>query len=209
MAMMKMASKLGGGSAWLDKPGIYHAVINTVNEQPTTKNGAAIDGIEVTLAVQFGEEEGKQFNLTFYNPKETDTEKQQQFAMAKLSALVIAAGATLRNTGKPVTEANLGEEIDLDLQSMVNSQVVVELDLSEAKNPGDKQFIRLKFDHIYHIDDPRVAKTPKHVAAVNLLPASRRRKPESFDMEKLTGKAQANQPAAKANGKPSVDDLDL
>jgi hypothetical protein len=138
-------------------------------------------------------------------PPEDSTEKQQAFAMAKLSALVIAGGAIIKATGKPVTEANLGEEIDLDLQSMVNSQVVVDLDLSEVKNPGDKQFIRLKFDHIYHIDDPRVAKVPKHVTAVNLLPQSRRRKPESFDLDKLTGKA--SKPSEPS--KPSVDDLDL
>jgi hypothetical protein len=207
MAPVKMPKKLGGGAAFLEVPGVYHAAINHVNEQPVTKSGGAIDGWEIGCAVLGGEHDGKQFNLTLYNPRETDTEKQQEGAMARQAALLIASGLA--------TEKDLDGEVDVDLQQMVGRQIVVELDLSQPKNPGDKQFIRLKYDRIYHVDDPRVATAWKSPAAVALIPKPLRRDPKGFDMEKLGGKPSGGASPTGAGSKPAaasapavnVDDL--
>jgi hypothetical protein len=199
-----MPKKLGGGAAWLDAPGVYHANITHVNEQPVTKtNNQPIDGWEVTFGVLHGEQTGKQFNLTFYNPNPNDTEEQQGYATGKQAALLIASGVC--------TEADLEKEIDVDLQQMTSRQVVIDLDLSKAKNPGDKQYIRLRFDRVFHVDDPRMERTPKSAEAIKLLPPSMRRKPDSFDLEKLGDKAASpstnGKAAAKASHGVPLDDL--
>lgn len=206
MAPVKMPKKLGGGATFLEVPGIYHASITHLNEQPVTKAGGAIDGWEVTLAVIGGEQDGKQANVTFYNPRETDEIGLQESAMGKQAALLIATGLA--------TEKDLDGEVDVNLQDVVGRQVFVELDLSKPKNPGDKQFIRLKFDRIYHVDDPRTEKFSRSVQALALIPKSLRRDPKGFDMEKLGGKpsgtnghANGHKQAAPAAPAVNVDDL--
>ena len=181
MATMKMPSKVGGsGEAWLAKAGVYHVQIIHSTEQPTKKNGELIDGwgIKGKVLTQ-GDEENKQFELTFYNARVTDTEEQQERSIRKQASLLIAAGL--------VTEAQMEQEVDFNVADLTNRQVIVDLEMYKPKDK-DKEYLQLKFDRVFHIDDPRMKAVPKNADAVKLLPATWRRKPESFDLEKLGGK---------------------
>lgn len=186
MPSLKTPSKIGTSAAWLNKAGIYHVNVISVDGQPK-----AGEGFEPLFGVLQGEEEKKQFSIMLFNPSESGTQKQQEEAAGKQTAMLIGTGIC--------TEQQLGTEVNYEYEDMVNRQAIVEVYMSEPKNPGDKSFVRLSYDRIYHVDDPRVAHVPKNVAALKLLPPSMRRDPKSFDLTKLGGSPAAAAPTA--NGK--------
>lgn len=202
---MNTPKSLGPTTTWLEKPGTYHATILDYTIYPVPKGKTQpINGLEIMLAVLYGEAAKSQARITFYFPNENDEQWQQENAVRNLAALAIASGR--------ITEAMLGSEWELPddtdelaayWEPIKNRQVVVVLEFSKKKTEADKQYLRLRYDQIYHIDDPRIAEVPKSVDMVKLLPASHRRAKDSFDMEKL-GVSGGGSSEKKTNGQTSA-----
>lgn len=193
----------GAGAAWLDVPGRYHFAITDVDESPKKKSGELIDGTRYQIKVMEGPQKDRQFDLLLFNPnpvKDGDSEWPQR----KISAMLIATGM--------MTEQQLGGDVSYDPQDMRVRQGVIDLSKDEHNSTAEKSFLQLSYANIFHIDDPRVADAPKNGDALKLLPASQRREPKSFDLEKLTGKkasdhAATNGAAASSHKQVNVDDL--
>jgi hypothetical protein len=186
MAMIKMPKKIGGtGASYVDKAGKYHCQVASVDESPTSKKGQAIDGFQVMLSVMHGPELGKHIELTLFNPNPTKEESSQEWSMKKQAAFIIAAGlATERDLAGDDEE----KEVEIDLQAAKNRQILIEMEVDKKSSTAERQFVQLAWANIFHVDDPRVAKWEKNVAGINVLPASMRRDPKGFDLEKLGGK---------------------
>ncbi len=185
----KMPTEFQKGAAWLSTPGTYHFSIVHVDDPALDKNDAALDGVRIQLSVlNEGDEQGKMFDEILWTPAETDDENS--WAQRKQGAFLVAAGL--------VNENQAGQEIEIDATNAINRQVIVTV--AKDTREGRDGRLQMSYANIFHIDDPRVAKTPKSAAAIKLIPADQRRKPESFDLERLTGKKQAKAPAANGNG---------
>ena len=203
MVMIKMPKKIGGtGASYVDKPGKYHCQVASVDESPTSKQGQAIDGFKVILSVMHGPELGKQIELTLFNPNPTRDEASQEWSMKKQAAFIIAAGLA---TEKDLAGDDEEKEVEIDLQAAKNRQICIELEVDKKNSTAERQFVQLAWANIFHVDDPRVAKWEKNVAAIQVLPASMRRDPKGFDLEKLGGgkKEDASAPSTGSAGSPA------
>lgn len=165
----------GSGSSWLDVPGRFHAMILNVDGAPKKQSdNTPIDAIKVTFSVCApAEQQGRQHDLYLYHPDPTKSEKAYGWAQRKQTAFVIAAGLA--------TEAQLGAEVDVNLQSAAGRHFFIEL-ASEEDQQG-KPRLQLAYANIFHVDDPEVADAtlwPRNAAAIAKLPAAARRDPSNF-----------------------------
>jgi hypothetical protein len=202
MAMIKMPKKIGGtGASYVDKPGKYHVQVMNVDESPTSKKGAAIDGFQVVLSVMHGPELGKQIELTLFNPNPTKEQSSQEWSMKKQAAFIIAAGLA---TEKDLAGDDEEKEVEIDLQAAKHRQLMIEMEIDTKNSTAERTYVQLAWANIYHIDDPRVEKWEKNVEAIKLLPAVMRRDPKGFDLERLGGKvAEKSEQPPKAS-KPAL-----
>lgn len=182
-----------GGGNWLTQPGTYHVVVTHADEEPTNGKGDMMDGFRITCQALEGtvkDEDGKfteldkTIDLIFWNPKLTD-KNEGLFARQKQGKFFIATGL--------LTEAQLGTEVEINLQNAVGRQIV--LTLEEQDGSGDRKFLQLHFADIWHIDDPAVASYPKCAKSVKLIPAAHRRDPKSFEKKNGSSAAKTRPPA--------------
>jgi hypothetical protein len=198
-----------GGGNWIDKPGTYHLVVTAVDEEPISKKKELIPGFKVDFQAMEGTvrsgdgkftEKDKTIDLVFFNPKITD-KNEGLFARQKQAAFFIATGL--------MTEEQLGKSgIKIDLEQARGRHVIATLE--EDTSEQGKKFIRLSYDNIWHIDDPRAASFPKNEKALTLIPSAHRRDPKSFKIGGDNGdqakQSKPKDPPAAGNG-VDLDDL--
>lgn len=196
-------------SNFLNEVGTYHVAVLNVDENPTTRDGAPVDGFKVHFCAMDGTGAGqqkKEIELTFYNPKASD-KNNGEFAKRKAARFAMATSI--------LPQAQPGQRVTVNLQDALGRQLVIEVERKTDQATGQpSKFLQLAWANIWHIDDPAVSAVPKDAAALSLLPASLRRTPESF-ATKETAKSQRQQPvgkqASKANqaNQPSQADVNL
>ena len=174
-------------SNFLNEVGTYHVAVLNVDESPTTRDGAPVDGFKVHFCVLDGTMVGqgkKEIELTFYNPKASD-KNNGEFAKRKQARFAMATGI--------LPQAQPGQRVSVNLQDAAGRQLVIEVERKTDQATGQpSKFLQLAWANIWHVDDPAVSAVPKDAAALGLLSATLRRKPESF---------QTTKPAANANGR--------
>jgi len=198
---MEMPNDFETGGAFLQEPGTYHLSVTEIDEQPQSNKGELLNGFRVDVEVVpgAGRQEKKQAELMFFNPKPTD-KNGGEMAKKKQARFVLATG--LLAAAKP------GEKVTVDLKQARGRQFIATLEKRKAQN-SDKEFIDLNFADIWHVDDPAAPKCELSQAALKLLPATIRRKPESFKAAAAgNGSTKpANTPAAPAAATSTLDEL--
>lgn len=173
---------------WIDKPGTYHLVITEADEHPTKQNGEMLDAFRITCLALDGTvrendkftEKDKTANLIFWHPKLTD-KNEGAFARQKQGKFFLAAGL--------LTEEQLGQEVDINLEDCVGRQIVATLE--QRDGDGGRTFIDLHFDDVWHIDHPAAAKFPKCAKSISLAPPAHRRAPKTFEKRNGNHKTEA------------------
>jgi hypothetical protein len=196
---VKTADSTGGSTSRLSVPGWYHmsVVLADVNDD----KGMPINGWRAQFAVLEGPEASKSFEMRFFHPRPQDKEGAQKWDSRKQTAFLIACGF--------MTESQLTSDVEFDTDEAVGRQVVMHLEPDDQPENKDKGFLQLAWADILHVDDPRVAdlvkadKVKMSAGALKLLPDARRRKSESFDLEKLTGRKGAGSNGSNGNGSSS------
>lgn len=187
-----------GGGNWLSMPGTYHMVVTATEERPVNADKQPLDGFRVTFQALEGTvrddagkftERDKTVDLLFWHPKLTD-KNEGLFARQKQAKFFIATGL--------LSETQLGEELDINLEDAVGRQLFITLEEQEGKS--DRKFLQLHFSSIWHIDDPAAASFPQCAKSKSLIPKSHRRSPESFEKPK---------PATQSKPKSQAEDIDL
>lgn len=167
-------------SSFLEKIGQYHFLVNLIDEQPTKRDGGALDGIRLELTVLAGTEESqikRTFDPVLFNPSENHKDGGEFATRVHLRAA--DACCLLPNVAA-------GAEVEIDWSKGKGSQLIAFTKLNKDNR------IEIDGAHIYHVDDPEVAHVPKNEKMLALLPANKRR-------------VQAKQAPAKsaATGKPA------
>ena len=196
---MEMPESTDRGGSFLDQPGTYHFSVTAMDEQPSGNDGKLIDGFRVSCAVLAGTtagQEKKEVDITFFNPKLSD-KNNGEFAKKKQARFVLAVGL-LDGPRKG------GERVTIDLQQAVGRQFIATMEeRTFTKRDGSQgKSIDLHFADLWHVDDPEAAAYPKNEAALKLLPASLRKKPQQFGSSSNSGsgagtKSTANGTSAK------------
>lgn len=187
----------------LREAGKYHCVVLAVEENPTNKDGKLIDNavFRASLAVLDGTTAGqkdKQFDLIFFAPKMTHKDHGE---MAKKKIWFFANSIDCGSI--------VNGRMVLDFAQAVGRQTCMDIEMQESKykdNNGAERVSRnpsLAFCNVYHVDDPRVRDWPKDAAALSLLPAGLRKKPEEF----ATKKPDQAKPATPTQQKTAKPDL--
>lgn len=170
--------KLDPDSNFLTEPGTYHFAVLRVDEQPTNKDGRPIDGFRVHCCALDGTSPGqqkKEIELMFFAPKMSD-KNNGEFAKRKIARFAIATGI--------MPEATPGQRVTIDLQQAAGRQFAAEVEHGTTQDGEKTKFLQLAWANVWHVDDPAVAKVPKDKAALALLPAALRKKPEDFQKSK-------------------------
>lgn len=189
MATYKKPSNMGV-LQFIDQPGWYHLLVNNINEEPQKNNGEVMDAIRVETVCQAGtnpEQAKKSFSPLLFNPSEGDSdggEFKSKIHLRLADALCL------------LPPASAGEEVEIDWQKAKGRQFIALAKWGKERN-GEK-FMEIDGAHIYHVDDPDVAKVPKNMQAVNLMPASMRR------ISTDPNNARNHAPAANGNGKSAT-----
>lgn len=198
-------------TSFMDKAGQFHFLVNKVDEEPTTKDGAALDGIRVELTCQGGicrdnpkddSQVKRPLNVLLFNPSESHRDGGE---FATKVHLRLADACCL------LPKADAGEEVDIDWSKAAGRQIVAFVNFSKPKE-GKEPMLQIDGAHIYHVDDPNVAHVPKNQAVLKLLPAALRRmttdKNDARNQQPTAGAKAASNPAKSAspaaNGKQPV-----
>lgn len=163
----------GGDGNFLTEPGTYHCSITGVAEGEGP-SGKPIDGVTIRLSVLAGTVEGqqdKEFNLCLFAPDLSASEKSQEWAKRKLTALAVATGL--------LSPDKLGQRFSADIRKAEGRQII--LTLEEDNRDQERKYLQLSFANIYHVDDPRAAKFPKNSEALKLIPKELRKSAEYFE----------------------------
>lgn len=155
-------------SSFIDKEGQYHLLVNLVDEQPLSKDNAALDGIGLEASCIGGNEPSqvkRTFRQTLFNPSENHRDGGE-FATRVHLRLADACGL--------LGNADADEEVEIDWSKAKGAQIVVYLKTEIGKDK--KERLQIDGAHIYHVDDPEVAHVPKNEQMLKLLPAAMRRK---------------------------------
>ncbi len=185
----------GPVSTFLSKDGFYHVMISAQDPAPTKDNGDSIDGLEVTFGVCSGthlDQFNKTLTVTMIRGNENQKDKGA-FCNRRLQKLFLATCL--------IGQEQPGKRTSINTADLVGRQCVIEVhsvkNSERAKNPNGTH-IELKFDNIYHVDDPAVKDCPKHPGALEMIPAELRR----------SSSASPSAPAqSQAKAKPSIADM--
>lgn len=185
----------GGDSQFLSDPGKYHCLVQSVVQGATPK-GTPIDGFCVTFEVLGGEVEGqkgKTINVTYFDPKITDSDKKVKLTKQQRSKFFLATNL--------LDPSKKGQSVRIDLENAKDQQVVVRFEVDDYHSKDGKTYLRIgnaELD-VWHIDDPNARTCPKNEQALTLIPAALRRKPEFFDLIYAKNRA-----TATASQKPAT-----
>lgn len=196
----------------LKQAGKYHSVVLGVEENPTTKDGKLIDNavFRARCLVLDGTTQGqsrKEFELMFFSPKMSDKDGGKM-AVKKIWFFTQAIGCSSIVDGK--MKVDFGE----DGAGAVGKQFVIDIEMRKSTKNGN-EYINpsMVYCNAWHVDNPAVKDVPKDKAALALLPASMRKKPEDFakkDGAKTATSGQTAKPTqAPQQTPPAVDVGDL
>lgn len=169
-----MPDQMDQPSNFLTEAGTYHFVVLAVDERPTSKAGAPLDGFKVHCCALDGTVPGqqkKELELMFFAPKMSD-KNNGEFAKRKIARFAAACG--ILPTAAP------GQRVTVDLQQAVGRQFVAEVEQGKDQAGNATKFLQLAWANIWHVDDPAVAQVPKDQAALALLPATLRKTAADF-----------------------------
>jgi hypothetical protein len=179
MQVEQPESLQGTGGKYVDKPGLYHAVITGVDENPASKDGEPLNGVQFTVSILAGtspDQKDKSLDIIMWNPRDTDEKKKQDDAKRVQTNFCLAT--CLIGHFEP------GAKVSVEPTEAIGRQVVVKLRYKQKKNEQtglyeDTNRIELSWSDIYHVDDPWVANNnvPMDSAALapNILPPSLRK----------------------------------
>lgn len=158
----EMPADVEAGGNFLSAEGTYHLVVLEVEMNPTSKRSSKmLRGFKVKFSVLAGTvdgQKGKEVDLTFFDADLTKPQDQQDRNRRDQARFWIAIG--LANKGDKKISASC---------SAARGRHCV------ARLGTYNNFLQLQFGEIYHVDDPEVASVPKDTAAIDALPADRRR----------------------------------
>lgn len=201
------ADEMGGATAYLDIPGIYHLTLLKVMEDQLP-NGDSHDCVSLVFTVLDGtekrdgkcSEEGKQTTIVLWYPNYSGRD-EGKFARVKLTAAAVALGV--------ITPADCGKNVSLEFNDAIGRQCVAKLSKDDSRSDNERTFLQLAYSDIWHVDDPRARSCPKSKPALDLLPKEQRHPHDYFaDLTKSTGgNAAPSKPAADEKAAESWDDL--
>lgn len=193
--------KMDSDSTFLTEPGTYHFAVLAVDERPTNKAGAPLDGFRVHCCALDGTATGqakKEIELLFFAPKPTE-KNGGEFSKRKIARFAMATGI--------LPQAAPGQRVSIDLQAAAGRQFVAEVERQKDQQGNETKFLQLAWANIWHVDDPAVASVPKDATALGLLPKDLRRAAESFATAKPNGNGQQAQQKPAATGGVDLSDL--
>ncbi len=190
---------VSGGNR-LTEPGKYHAVVlNVLVGAMANGNPGGCDTLELEiLAGVDGNGQkidcyGKTIAVTFWEPDPGKTEKEQLQTEKLNTAMLIAT--------QLLTPKQLGTETEVDTAAAIGRHVNIHFERKMKKNEAnelvpDKDYLRIVWQDIFHIDDPDAKAYPKNADALKYIePQFRIANPDEYFAYKVKRAA-----AAKAAG---------
>jgi hypothetical protein len=176
-----------GGGNFVEMPGIYHAAVTGVDEEPVSNDGKPLSALKLTLSILAGtvpSQVGRTFSLTLWHPSDQDNSDMPK---KKLTCFAIATNL--------LKEHVPGQRASIDPSAAMGQQLVLKLAPKRKKNETTGQWedtdrLDLAYADIWHVDDEAVSKNsvPLDQASLNLIPATLRK-----------ARSVASSPAAAAN----------
>lgn len=169
---MDVPEEIGGASDYMTEPGAFHFLVTDIRNGKK-RNGDILSGFSVELEAVTGNEKGKKVNLDLRNG-ELSHKDHGEMCRRKQAAFLIAANV--------ISPTQLGQKgVKVDLESARGAQLCAELELGEPSATTGRRYLDIRFANFYHLDDPRAEKIAKDAMAMEIIPASLRRKAEYFD----------------------------
>lgn len=196
---VEMPDTMDGGGTFLKEKGVYHLAVLDVSETPQKRDGSLIQNAEfgVDLEVLAGPQAKKQKDIVFFKtdpskPKTGEGSGGNQLALRKIRAF-------LESTGVVAERVPGGNTYTCDPTKAKGRQLIAEFEFDSRE--GKEKNLQLAWANIWHIDDPSAPQCERNQEAIKLLPASLRRKPESFKAEKAASGAKSS--GSNGNGQQS------
>lgn len=165
-----MPEEMASSGGYLEVEGTFHVLITEVKVGQGPKGNAMAGntfGVHI-LAGNVEGQSGKMSNLLIREPKLTAVDGGA-FGRRIVAAFLIASDLA--------SPAQLGKTIEFEVENAKDRQLVVKFKFQDRD--GKKQ-LDIAGDHIFHVDDPRVAKIPKDAEALAMLDAKFRHKEDWF-----------------------------
>lgn len=196
---MPTEEEMAAQGSYLKTPGRYLLHLTNIDEQPTTKEGKAIDGFKAEASVVGGDQAGKKTDILIRSPNPSHKDGGK-FGRRVQASFLIAAGL--------VTNDQLGKAVTVELQDAINRMVVADLDFGTDEAGKPKKYLELSYSNIWHIDDPEVADFMKaHQKAISVLPKAHRRDPASFKAASANGNGSTPPPQSQSAADDDLGDL--
>lgn len=167
----------GTGGKYVDKPGLYHAVVIGVDENPASQAGESLNGVMVSVSILTGTNPGqkdKTIDIMMWNPRPDDEEKAKERARKVQTAFCLATCL--------IGQFQPGVKATVEPTEAVGRQVVLKLRYRQKRDEAtgkyvDTDRVELSFSDIYHVDHEWVGKNsvPLDANAIGLIPASLRK----------------------------------
>ena len=190
------------GGKYVDKPGLYHAVISDVDENPTTRDGQALDGVQLNVTILAGthaDQVGRSIDVMMWNPRRDDEQKKQDGAKRVQTAWALATCL--------IGQFQAGAKAVIEPKDSIGRQIVLKLRNQQKQNDAGKWEdvegkVQLSWADIFHVDDPWVEKNavPLDASAIALIPAALRKIQPGGGQMNGTAVAAAAAVAATGNG---------
>lgn len=198
---------LNNESQFLKDEGIYHLAVINAEEEAKYKRGEKAgqfrNGFCLELEVLAGPHQKKMVEIFGRNPNLNHKDKGE--FCRKIQGRILEAIAVINPShyGKQATIELVREEGGKTVVTVLGRQCIARFKKNEDG------YLELDGANIWHVDDPSADKCELNDGALKLLPASVRRKPESFAKP---GATTTNGAAGKASTPPaaapaSLDDL--
>ena len=196
MAMeVEQPESLDTGGKFADKPGIYHAVCVAVDENPASRDGAPLDGTQVTFSILAGtnaDQKDKTIEVILWTPDKDD----DKTAMVRKRQTAFCLATCLIGQFQP------GVKTTVDPMDAVGRQCVLKLAFKQKKDETSGEWVDTKrldlaYADIWHVDHENVASNnvPLDQAAIRIIPAELRKQKT------------AAAPASKAAGAVDLSDV--
>ena len=156
------------GGGWLTKEGMYHFIVNDINESPTTKDHKPIENaLGIKLEVLAGtnpDQVGKSIDLTLYKGRKEDKDGGE-FARKKLMRFFMAIGL--------IKQHQPGVKVKVEPSEGNGRQLCAKIGHREGKD--NKKYLDVAYADFWHVDDSEAKDIPKDPEALGLIDASNRK----------------------------------
>lgn len=184
----------GGGGNYLDTEGTFHFLLTNVVEGKSS-NDKSISGFYFDAEVRAGTAkgcEGQVSSQTIFLPDLSGDAKQIEIARKLNAAFLLATNL--------IEPQQLGQRVRVEVAESVGRQIVVRLERAKKRDETgelvDTKFLRIRYDNVYHVDDPRVASVPKDADSLSIIEPKFRRPKEWFGWAEGPSKAEPKPPVS-------------